>query len=46
MDGLTKRRATNCDAALAAGIFHRKEIAIQDVKAHVLSSGVPVRVTY
>mmetsp|Transcript_5785 Transcript_5785/g.22592 ORF Transcript_5785/g.22592 Transcript_5785/m.22592 type:complete len:555 (-) Transcript_5785:148-1812(-) len=36
--------ATRCDAALAAGIFHRHEVAINDVKKHVRDSGVPCRV--
>ncbi|KAL0091337.1 hypothetical protein J3Q64DRAFT_1709477 [Phycomyces blakesleeanus] len=34
---------TNVEAALAAGIFHRKEVPIQAVKDHVLSCGVSVR---
>merc|ERR1712222_19658 len=38
-------RATNCDAALAAGIFHRREVAIQDVKSHLARVGMPVRQT-
>jgi len=38
-------RGTNCDAALAAGIFHRREVAIQDVKSHLASVGMPVRQT-
>ena len=37
-------RATDADAALAAGIFHRREVAIGDVKAALASAGVPVRV--
>jgi glutamine amidotransferase/cyclase len=35
--------ATNTDAALAAGIFHRKEVQIADVKKSVKKSGVEVR---
>lgn len=35
--------ATNTDAALAAGIFHRKEVQIADVKKSVKMSGVEVR---
>ncbi|ETI32261.1 imidazoleglycerol phosphate synthase, cyclase subunit [Phytophthora nicotianae CJ01A1] len=34
---------TNCDAALAAGIFHRKEVAIQDVKAQLHTDNISVR---
>ncbi|KAL4092690.1 hypothetical protein PRIC1_011681 [Phytophthora ramorum] len=34
---------TNCDAALAAGIFHRKEVAIQDVKAQLQTDKISVR---
>ncbi|GMF22072.1 unnamed protein product [Phytophthora lilii] len=34
---------TNCDAALAAGIFHRKEVAIQDVKAQLHADKISVR---
>lgn len=36
-------QATNCDAALAAGIFHRKEVAIQDVKAQLHADAINVR---
>lgn len=35
--------ATNVNAALAAGIFHRNEVKIQDVKAHLVSKNIPVR---
>jgi glutamine amidotransferase/cyclase len=28
-------QATDCEAALAAGIFHRKEVAIHDIKKHL-----------
>ena len=31
------------DAVLAASIFHRKEIAIADLKAGMAAAGVPVR---
>ncbi|CAH0485668.1 unnamed protein product [Peronospora farinosa] len=34
---------TNCDAALAAGIFHRKEVAIQDVKVQLCTDNIDVR---
>ncbi|RCI06818.1 Histidine biosynthesis bifunctional protein hisB [Rhizopus stolonifer] len=34
---------TNVEAALAAGIFHRKEVPIQSVKEHLKKSNVPVR---
>lgn len=36
-------RGTNADAALAAGIFHRKEVEISEVKASVKESGVEMR---
>jgi imidazole glycerol-phosphate synthase len=36
-------RATACDAALAAGIFHRREVSIEDVKGHLAAAGLPVR---
>ncbi|KAB2002575.1 hypothetical protein ERO13_D11G071500v2 [Gossypium hirsutum] len=35
---------TNASAALAAGIFHRKEVPIQSVKAHLLKEGIEVRI--
>ncbi|XP_021276244.1 imidazole glycerol phosphate synthase hisHF, chloroplastic isoform X2 [Herrania umbratica] len=35
---------TNASAALAAGIFHRKEVPIQSVKEHLLKEGIEVRV--
>ncbi|KAI5674783.1 hypothetical protein M9H77_15147 [Catharanthus roseus] len=35
---------TNASAALAAGIFHRKEVPIQSVKHHLLKSGIEVRI--
>ncbi len=34
---------TNAEAALAAGIFHRKEIPIQAVKTHLAQRGIGVR---
>lgn len=35
--------ATNASAALAAGIFHRREVGIDEVKQHMENSGIPVR---
>ncbi|GJN08423.1 hypothetical protein PR202_ga26338 [Eleusine coracana subsp. coracana] len=35
---------TNASAALAAGIFHRKEVPILSVKEHLIDAGVEVRV--
>ncbi|XP_030544047.1 imidazole glycerol phosphate synthase hisHF, chloroplastic-like [Rhodamnia argentea] len=35
---------TNASAALAAGIFHRKEVPIQYVKEHLLEEGIEVRI--
>lgn len=40
-DVLTAGRA---DAALAAGVFHRGQLRISDVKAHLRQQGVPVRI--
>lgn len=40
VDVLTKGKA---DAALAASIFHYKEVAISEVKEHLQREGVPVR---
>ncbi|EEB08612.1 imidazoleglycerol-phosphate synthase [Schizosaccharomyces japonicus yFS275] len=34
---------TNCDAALAAGIFHRQTCSIADVKKHLEKTGILVR---
>ncbi|MBU3951060.1 MAG: imidazole glycerol phosphate synthase HisHF, partial [Proteobacteria bacterium] len=34
---------TGAEAALAAGIFHRKEVPIQAVKVHLAQRGIPVR---
>ncbi|KNC70080.1 hypothetical protein SARC_17398, partial [Sphaeroforma arctica JP610] len=36
--------AANVDAGLAAGIFHRKEYSIADVKVAVKQAGIPTRV--
>lgn len=36
-------KQTNCDAALAAGIFHRKEVAIRDVKTQLRADSIGVR---
>ncbi len=36
-------RETGADAALAAGIFHRREVPIQAVKDHLRESGIEVR---
>lgn len=35
--------ATNCSAALAAGIFHRGEVAIEEVKAAMENDGLATR---
>jgi glutamine amidotransferase/cyclase len=35
--------ATGVEAALAAGVFHRREVPIQAVKAHLRSRGIEVR---
>ncbi|CAO2822186.1 unnamed protein product [Amaranthus hypochondriacus] len=37
-------KKTNASAALAAGIFHRKEVPIQSVKEHLLKEGIEVRI--
>ena len=34
----------NPDAGLAAGIFHRREVAISEVKSAVIGAGIPCRV--
>ena len=34
---------TGASAALAAGIFHRKEVTIDEVKEHMAASGIAVR---
>jgi glutamine amidotransferase/cyclase len=36
-------RETDVAAALAAGIFHRNEVRIGDVKSHLISEGIPAR---
>ena len=36
-------KGAHVDAALAAGIFHRREVAISEVKAAVRGAGYPVR---
>ncbi|KAJ4706611.1 Imidazole glycerol phosphate synthase hisHF [Melia azedarach] len=35
---------TNASAALAAGIFHRKEVPIGSVKEHLCNEGIEVRI--
>ena len=34
---------TPVQAALAAGMFHRKEVTIEEVKSHMTAAGLPVR---
>lgn len=36
-------KSTPVEAALAAGIFHRKEVPLADVKAHLAQAGMPSR---
>ncbi|MGD8274491.1 MAG: imidazole glycerol phosphate synthase subunit HisF [Thiohalocapsa sp.] len=36
-------QVTGADAALAAGIFHRREVPIADVKTALAEAGIPVR---
>mmetsp|Transcript_21685 Transcript_21685/g.33152 ORF Transcript_21685/g.33152 Transcript_21685/m.33152 type:complete len:560 (-) Transcript_21685:53-1732(-) len=38
-------RETGVQAALAAGMFHRKEVEIDEVKKHMLEAGVPARLS-
>lgn len=38
-------RETGVEAGLAAGIFHRREVPLDDVKAHLKAEKVPVRIT-
>lgn len=38
-------RETGVEAGLAAGIFHRREVPLDDVKAHLKEHKVPVRIT-
>ena len=42
---ITTPPATNADAGLAAGIFHRKEVEIKQVKDAVKATGIPVRIS-
>jgi glutamine amidotransferase/cyclase len=35
--------ASGASAALAAGIFHRREVSIAQVKAHMAAAGIPTR---
>jgi cyclase len=37
-------REANADAALAASIFHFREIAIPDLKQYLQQQGIPVRI--
>ena len=37
--------ATDADAGLAAGIFHRKQVQIIEVKQACADAGVPVRIS-
>lgn len=37
-------KATGAAAALAAGIFHRKEVGINEVKLHMANNEVPTRI--
>jgi imidazole glycerol-phosphate synthase len=37
---------TNASAALAAGILHRQEVDISDVKRHMADAGLPTRVSH
>jgi glutamine amidotransferase/cyclase len=36
-------RSTDVQAALAAGIFHRGEVSIAEVKAHLEAQNIPIR---
>jgi glutamine amidotransferase/cyclase len=36
-------QGTGASAALAAGIFHRREVGIDQVKQHMADNGVPAR---
>ena len=36
-------QTTDVEAALAAGIFHRKEVPIADVKKHLQEEGIEIR---
>lgn len=35
---------TKASAGLAAGIFHRREVPIADVKGHMVQQAIPTRV--
>ncbi len=35
---------TNADAALAASLFHYRELTVEQVKHHLLNHGIPVRI--
>jgi glutamine amidotransferase/cyclase len=37
---------TGVQAALAAGMFHRQEVGIDEVKAHMEQNGIPARICY
>ncbi len=37
---------TGVQAALAAGMFHRQEVGIDEVKAHMEQNGIPSRICY
>ena len=36
-------KSTNASAALAAGIFHREEVKISEIKDHMVSESIPTR---
>ena len=36
-------KGTNASAALAAGIFHREEVKISEIKDHMVSESIPTR---
>ena len=38
-------KETSADAALAASLFHYKELTVQQVKSHLAASGIPVRLS-
>lgn len=42
--GMQVFKATGAAAALAAGIFHRKEVGIDEVKHHMAGNQVPTRI--
>jgi len=42
-DFVTAVRTGHADAVLAAGIFHRREVSIAEVKAAMAAAGLPVR---